>query len=96
MIGNDRQPIVASSLDRARLAGAAADQQYISIVQVFPCLLYTSNIVTGEAGRYFPLDLVAILACAELSYWAVERPSLRLRDRLRKRTRSNPPVEVRP
>jgi peptidoglycan/LPS O-acetylase OafA/YrhL len=54
------------------------------------------NILTAVAGRYFPLDLVAILACAELSYWAVERPSLRLRDRLRKQTRSNPPVEVRP
>jgi peptidoglycan/LPS O-acetylase OafA/YrhL len=54
------------------------------------------NILTAEAGRYFPLDLVAIWACAELSYWAVERPSLRLRDSLGKQTRSNPPVEVRP
>lgn len=39
------------------------------------------NIFTGEAGRYFPLNLVAIVACAELSYWTVERPTLRLRDR---------------
>ncbi len=40
------------------------------------------SIFTVEAGQFFPLDLLAILACAELSYWAVERPSLRLRDRL--------------
>jgi peptidoglycan/LPS O-acetylase OafA/YrhL len=39
------------------------------------------NIFTGEAGRYFPLNLVATAVCAELSYWAVERPALRLRDR---------------
>ncbi len=32
--------------------------------------------------RFFPWSLAAILACAELSYWLVERPSLRLRDRL--------------
>lgn len=47
------------------------------------------NIIIGEAGRYFPLDLAAVLACAELSYWAVERPSLRLRERLVK-GRKNP------
>ena len=39
------------------------------------------NIFTSEAGRYFPLNLVATAVCAELSYWAVERPALRLRDR---------------
>ena len=32
--------------------------------------------------RFFPWSLPAILACAELSYWFVERPSYRLRDRL--------------
>ncbi len=40
------------------------------------------NILTAEDGRYFPFNLAAILVCAELSYWAVERPSQRLRDRL--------------
>jgi peptidoglycan/LPS O-acetylase OafA/YrhL len=57
------------------------------------------NILTGEADRYFPLNLAAILACAEISYWAVERPSLRLRDRLRRRVGHNPgndpPIERR-
>jgi peptidoglycan/LPS O-acetylase OafA/YrhL len=38
---------------------------------------------TGDnSARFFPWNLAAILACAELSYWLVERPSLRLRDRL--------------
>ena len=40
------------------------------------------SILTAEAGRFFPFNLAAILLCAELSYWAVERPSQRLRDRL--------------
>ena len=43
------------------------------------------SIFTAHAGRYFPLNLLAALACAELSYWVVERPSLRLRDRLWKK-----------
>jgi peptidoglycan/LPS O-acetylase OafA/YrhL len=37
--------------------------------------------------RFFPWSLPAILACAELSYWLVERPSLRLRERLEYRLR---------
>src|ERR1700761_8985827 len=38
---------------------------------------------TGENSiRFFPWSLPAILACAELSYWLVEPPSLRLRSRL--------------
>jgi peptidoglycan/LPS O-acetylase OafA/YrhL len=49
------------------------------------------SIFTVEAGQFFPLDLVAILACAELSYWAVERPSLRLRERLGQR---RPPMVI--
>jgi peptidoglycan/LPS O-acetylase OafA/YrhL len=40
------------------------------------------NILTGESFGYFPYNLAALLVCAELSYWGVERPSLRLRDRL--------------
>jgi len=35
-----------------------------------------------NATRFFPWSLAAILGCAELSYWLVERPSLRLRERM--------------
>jgi len=78
------------------LPGRVLNTPILRHIGVISYSLYLwQNILTGEAGQYFPLDLVAILACAELSYWAVERPSLRLRDRLRKRTSSDPPVEVR-
>jgi peptidoglycan/LPS O-acetylase OafA/YrhL len=43
--------------------------------------MFTSNNVL----RFFPWNLLAILACAELSYWLVERPALRLRERLEPR-----------
>ena len=41
------------------------------------------GLFTGvNSVRFFPWSLPAIPACAELSYWCVERPSLRLRERL--------------
>lgn len=51
------------------------------------------NIFASEAGRYFPLNLVAVAVCAELSYWAVERPTLQLRDRFWERARGELPIE---
>jgi peptidoglycan/LPS O-acetylase OafA/YrhL len=78
------------------LPGRVLNTPLLRHIGVISYSLYLwQNILTGEAGQYFPFDLVAILACAEFSYWAVERPSLRLRDRLGKRTPSGPPVEVR-
>ena len=32
--------------------------------------------------RFFPLNWLAILGCAELSYWIIEQPSYRLRDKV--------------
>jgi peptidoglycan/LPS O-acetylase OafA/YrhL len=32
--------------------------------------------------RFFPWNLAAILLCAELSHWLIERPSFLLRDQL--------------
>ena len=44
------------------------------------------QLFTSDDGlRFFPWNLLAILACAELSYWLVERPALRLRERLEHR-----------
>jgi peptidoglycan/LPS O-acetylase OafA/YrhL len=37
---------------------------------------------TARAGS-FPVNLVAILGCAELSYWLIERPSIRWRMKFR-------------
>jgi peptidoglycan/LPS O-acetylase OafA/YrhL len=38
------------------------------------------QLFTGPYTRFFPLNLVCILCCAELSYLLVERPSFRIRD----------------
>lgn len=46
--------------------------------------LWQSILISEDFG-YFPYNLAAILVCAELSYWGVERPALRVRDRLLRR-----------
>ncbi|MGB6430238.1 MAG: acyltransferase [Candidatus Acidiferrales bacterium] len=50
---------------------------------------------TGPNAFWAPLNLGAILACAELSYGLVERPSFRLRDVLEKRFLPRPASPVR-
>jgi peptidoglycan/LPS O-acetylase OafA/YrhL len=42
------------------------------------------QLFTGDRTVLFPLNIVFIVACAELSYVLVERPSFRLRDRAEK------------
>jgi peptidoglycan/LPS O-acetylase OafA/YrhL len=42
------------------------------------------QLFTGEHTFLFPLNIIFILACAELSYVLVERPSYRWRDRVLK------------
>jgi peptidoglycan/LPS O-acetylase OafA/YrhL len=77
------------------LPGRILNAPILRHVGVISYSLYLwQNIFTGEASRYFPLNLVAILACAELSYWAVEQPFLRLRDRARRRQGGDTPVHA--
>ncbi len=71
-----------------------APMRHIGIVSY--SLYLWQNIIIGEAGRYFPLDLIAVLGCAEMSYWIVERPSLRLRDRVGKWLKSRKAPEPQP
>jgi peptidoglycan/LPS O-acetylase OafA/YrhL len=59
-----------------------APVRHIGIVSY--SLYLWQNIIIGKGERYFPWDLIALLAAAELSYWVVERPALRLRDRVEK------------
>jgi peptidoglycan/LPS O-acetylase OafA/YrhL len=59
-----------------------ATMRHIGIISY--SLYLWQNILIGELGRYFPYDLLAVLAAAELSYWVVERPALRLRERMGK------------
>ena len=46
------------------------------------------SVLCIEGARFAPFNLVAILVCAEISYWAIERPSLRLRDHVCRRMAS--------
>lgn len=43
------------------------------------------QIFSGPYTGRFPLNLVWIIACAELSFWLVEKPSFRLRDAVERR-----------
>jgi len=72
------------------LPGRVLNAAFLRHIGVMSYSIYLwQNIMTAEAGRYFPFNLVAIIAIAELSYWAVERPFLRLRNSLQNRTSVN-------
>jgi peptidoglycan/LPS O-acetylase OafA/YrhL len=47
------------------------------------------QLFTGPYTRFFPLNMLCILACAELSYWLVEKPSFRIRDFVQSRLSSS-------
>jgi peptidoglycan/LPS O-acetylase OafA/YrhL len=65
--------------------GRVLNTPFLRHIGVISYSLYLwQSILTSENFGYFAYNLAAVLACAELSYWVVERPSLRLRDRLRK------------
>ena len=57
--------------------------RHIGVISYSLYLWHT--MVIAEAGRFLLLTLAAMLACAEFSYWVIERPSLRLRARLGER-----------
>jgi peptidoglycan/LPS O-acetylase OafA/YrhL len=44
--------------------------------------LWQQVFTQANSARIFPWNIPAILLCSELLYWVVERPSLRLRDRV--------------
>jgi peptidoglycan/LPS O-acetylase OafA/YrhL len=47
------------------------------------------SVLCVEGIRFAPFNLVGILVCAEVSYRAIELPSLRLRNRISKRMGSD-------
>jgi len=49
------------------------------------------QLFTGPHSFLIPLNLLAILGCAELSYWLIERPAFRLRDEIDKMLIGTPP-----
>jgi peptidoglycan/LPS O-acetylase OafA/YrhL len=78
------------------LCGRMLNTALLRHIGVISYSLYLwQSILTAGSGQYFPLNLVAILLCAEVSYWFVERPSLRLRDRLWKKNGGESLAETR-
>jgi peptidoglycan/LPS O-acetylase OafA/YrhL len=65
------------------LPGRVLNTPVLRHIGVISYSLYLwQSIVIAEVGGSFALTLAAMLACAEFSYWLIERPSLRLRARL--------------
>jgi peptidoglycan/LPS O-acetylase OafA/YrhL len=58
--------------------------------------LWQEMFAGANSVRFFPWSLPAILACAELSCWLVERPALRLRERLEYRWQWNTKIAAQP
>lgn len=52
------------------------------------------QLFTGPRAFWFPLNLVLVLACAEVSFLLIERPAFRLRDSIEKRLRAAPKLKV--
>jgi peptidoglycan/LPS O-acetylase OafA/YrhL len=69
------------------LTGRILNTRVLRHIGVISYSLYLwQQIFTGSDGlRFFPWNVPAIFAAAELSFWLVERPALRLRERLESR-----------
>jgi peptidoglycan/LPS O-acetylase OafA/YrhL len=65
------------------LAGRFLNMRVLRHIGVVSYSLYLwQSIILYVFVRYFPLNVLAAWGCAEISYWIVERPSMRVRDRL--------------
>jgi peptidoglycan/LPS O-acetylase OafA/YrhL len=58
--------------------------RHIGVIS-YSLYLWQQIFTTNYGLRFFPWNVPAIFAAAELSYWLVERPALRLRERLESR-----------
>ena len=65
------------------LPGRLLNRPWLRHLGIISYSLYLwQQMFTGGNTFLFPLNLVVVFACAECSYWLIERPSLRLRNRL--------------
>lgn len=70
------------------LPGQVLNSRVIRHVGVISYSLYLwQQLFTGFRAVWFPINLLMLLACAEASFFLVERPSYRLRDLLQSRLR---------
>ena len=80
------------------LFGRALNLPWLRHIGIISYSLYLwQQLFTGHNTRLFPLNLIPIVLCAEASYWLIEKPSFRLRNRfMRKRAPVAKVVEVEP
>jgi peptidoglycan/LPS O-acetylase OafA/YrhL len=55
--------------------------RHIGVIS-YSVYLWQQVFTRANSARIFPWSIPAIFLCAELSYWVIERPSFRLRDRV--------------
>ena len=78
------------------LPGRVLNLGFLRHVGVISYSLYLwQQMFTGPYSFLFPLNVVAIFACAELSYWVGERPSLHSRDLIGERLMKAPAISSR-
>ena len=58
--------------------------------------LWQHMFTRANSVRFVPWNLLAILACAELSHWLIERPSYRVRDRVEQSMHWNRSIATEP
>jgi peptidoglycan/LPS O-acetylase OafA/YrhL len=78
--------VLYSAFRHTSLLGKILNLKWISHLGMISYSLYLwQQLFTGYLTRLFPLNIVAIVICAELSFWLVERPSLATRDYIGKK-----------
>jgi peptidoglycan/LPS O-acetylase OafA/YrhL len=71
------------------VAGRFLNSRLIRHLGVVSYSLYLwQQLFTGPRTFWFPLNLLAILACAEASFFLIERPAFKLRDLIESRVRA--------
>jgi peptidoglycan/LPS O-acetylase OafA/YrhL len=74
----------------ASLVGRFLNTRLLRHIGMISYSLYLwQQLFTGPYTRFFPLNMLCILACAELSYWLVKTPSFRIRDFVQSRLSSS-------
>ncbi len=77
------------------MAGRILNVRPVKYLGVISYSLYLyQQIFTGAMMRYFPFNLLGMCAATACSYYLIERPSLRLRDRILHRRQQTPAVQA--
>lgn len=87
--------VLYSTFRHTSLLGKLLNLRWIQHLGIISYSLYLwQQLFTGSFTRLFPLNILAIVICAELSFWLVERPSFAVRDLIGARLFPLPKIEV--